>query len=285
LTDGNSSRTNNTDGTNTADRLANTEAVTKPILLELTEEAKQQEIVSSFVFDPETDNLSVELNHRYSKKKITSPIEFNWPKTIDTFAKELGRKKISQEHILMLCDVADNAADKILRLRLNRQAEKEKEEENNKLGSRARKLLRGYTFDRRGETEGQSNDALKASPNDSNDTNGILHNADRPAPQNIVSNEMDKATTLSKDESENNEANNGTPNDMNDANGILHNSVEVQNTNGVVGGSSDTTNPKLLPYVVRLGHSDRFACKYCSIRDDKWGMIKHYHAEGEGGRI
>jgi hypothetical protein len=139
LTDSNCSRTNDTDGTNTA---ADTTAVTKPILLELTEEAKQQEIVSSFVFDPETDNLSVELNHKYSKKKITSPIESNWPKTIDTFAKELGRKKISQEHILMLCDVADNAADKILRLRLNRQTEMEKEEENNeKLGSRARKLL------------------------------------------------------------------------------------------------------------------------------------------------
>jgi hypothetical protein len=110
--------------------------------LQLTDELKQQEIVASYVFDPETDNLSVELNHQCSKKKITSPIETNWPNTINTFAKELGRKKISQEHILMLCDVADNTAEKILKLRLNRQEEKEKEDENNeKIGSKSRRLL------------------------------------------------------------------------------------------------------------------------------------------------
>jgi hypothetical protein len=141
-------------------------------------------------------------------------------------------------------------------------------------------------FDRRGETEGQNND--EASKVSANYSNGILPNPDMPTPQNIASNDvskMDKPTTGSKDESENNEANNGTPNDTNDPNGILRNTVEptVQNTNGIISG--DTTNPDLPPYVYRLGHSDRFACKYCSIRDDKWGMIKHYHAEAEGGRI
>jgi hypothetical protein len=64
--------------------------------------------------------------------------------------------------------------------------------------------------------------------------------------------------------------------------GILHNLHEAahQNTNNDV--SRD--NPILPAYVYRLGHSDRFACKYCNIRDDKWGMIKHYHPEVEGGK-
>jgi hypothetical protein len=61
---------------------------------------------------------------------------------MDTFITQLKRKKISPEHITMLCDVADNAADKILKQRLNKQAEKEKEEENNqKRESKSRRLL------------------------------------------------------------------------------------------------------------------------------------------------
>jgi hypothetical protein len=140
LIDSDISSTNSTGGINSEDN--NTDGTSLPIQLELTEEVKQLGIVTSFAFDPETDNLSVELNHQCNNKKITSPIESKWPKTIDTFAKELGRKKIGQEHILMLCDVADNAAEKILKLRLNRQEEKEKEEVNNQnLESRSRKLL------------------------------------------------------------------------------------------------------------------------------------------------
>ena len=92
-------------------------------------------------------------------------------------------------------------------------------------------------FDRRGEIEGQNNDACKASPNDSNGMNGILHNSVEPTVQNIENNEI---------------------------------------------VSSNTTNPRLPLYVYRLGHSDRFACRLCNIRDDKWGMINHYHPEGEG---
>ena len=135
--------TDNADGNEgTSSVTKNTADINLPMQLELTEEVKQQEIVTRFVFDPETDNLSVELNHKCSKMKITSPIESNWPKTIDTFAKQLGRKKINQEHMMMLCDVVDNAAEEILKLRLNRHAKKEKEEENiDTLGSKSRKLL------------------------------------------------------------------------------------------------------------------------------------------------
>jgi hypothetical protein len=31
--------------------------------------------------------------------------------------------------------------------------------------------------------------------------------------------------------------------------------------------------------IYRLGHSDKWACKNCNIRDDKWYMIKH-HCKG-----
>jgi hypothetical protein len=131
--------TDNADGNEATNSVTkNTADTNLPMQLELTEEVKQQEIVTRFVFDPETDNLSVELNHKYDKKKITSPIESNWPKTIDTFAKELKRKKVSAEHVTILCDVADNAADKILRCRLNKRAESELEQNRN---ATSKKLL------------------------------------------------------------------------------------------------------------------------------------------------
>jgi site-specific recombinase XerC len=95
--------------------------------LELTDEVKQEQIVTSFVFDSETDNLSVRLNGKCGNKKITSPIESTWSKTIETFVTQLRRKKINQKHIIMLSDVADNAADRILKYRINRQVNKEKE--------------------------------------------------------------------------------------------------------------------------------------------------------------
>jgi ribosome biogenesis protein Tsr3 len=124
--EGNDSSTSDGDNVNTTDNV---------IQLELTDELKQQETVTAFIFNPETDNLSIALNHKYSERKIASPIECTWPKTIATLTKELQRKEISAEHITMLCDVADNAADKILKLRLNKEAQEEK------LGSKSRKLL------------------------------------------------------------------------------------------------------------------------------------------------
>lgn len=65
-----------------------------------------------------------------------------------------------------------------------------------------------------------------------------------------------------------------SPNDMNDV-------PQNTTTNDISGDTANhITNPKLAPYVFRLGSSDKFACKYCKITDDKWGMKQHYHAEG-----
>ncbi len=72
------------------------------IALELTDEVKEQQIVTSYVFDTEIDNQSIELNHKYSNKKITSPIESNWPKTMAIFIKELKRKKVDPDRITVL---------------------------------------------------------------------------------------------------------------------------------------------------------------------------------------
>jgi hypothetical protein len=33
--------------------------------------------------------------------------------------------------------------------------------------------------------------------------------------------------------------------------------------------------------IYRLGHSDRWACNSCKLRDDKWGMMKHYCRAGQ----
>src|SRR5947209_676277 len=106
--------------------------------LMLTEEIKREEIVSSYIFDKEIANLSLELNHKYSKKKITSPLESTWPKTMDTFIKELKRKRISADHISMICDVADNYGDTILKWRKN----EEPEPEQVKKESIAEKIIR-----------------------------------------------------------------------------------------------------------------------------------------------
>jgi hypothetical protein len=78
-------------------------------------------------------------------------------------------------------------------------------------------------------------------------------------------------------------------NDLNDTNGILNNpdDPEPQNTpcndisNEIV---NNITNPNLPAHVYRLGNSDIFACKSCNIRDDKWGMIEHYHPKEEGNQ-
>ena len=49
-------------------------------------------------------------------------------------------------------------------------------------------------------------------------------------------------------------------------------------------GPMSTVEPTLPSYVYRLGHSDKFACRQCRIRDDKWGMAKHFHAEDSNER-
>ena len=119
-----------------------------------------------------------------------------------------------------------------------------------------------------------------------NGTDGISHKPPENTGNKDVSSKIE-ANTRSKGENQNSDACHGTPNGMNGMNGILHNpdgpapqNISNDISNEIV-NNSNSTNPKLPPYVYRLGHSDRFACKLCNIRDDKWGMIKHYHPEGE----
>ena len=118
--------------------------------------------------------------------------------------------------------------------------------------------------------------------------NGILHKPPENTATNDVSSKIEKVNTRSKGETQNSDACNGNPNGMNDTNGILHKpgGPAPQNiTSNDVSNKKDkstTDNPKLPAYVYRLGHSDRFACNLCNIRDDKWGMIKHHHPEEEG---
>jgi hypothetical protein len=74
-----------------------------------------------------------------------------------------------------------------------------------------------------------------------------------------------------------------TSKSVNTTNAILHIPHEAAHENTDMSNEIDN-NPILPAYVYRLGHSDRFGCKYCIIRDDKWGMTKHYHPEVEGSK-
>jgi hypothetical protein len=49
---------------------------------------------------------------------------------------------------------------------------------------------------------------------------------------------------------------------------ILDNKRNIQD-------SIEKPTDKIPDSIYRLGHSDRWACKNCNMRDDKWGMIKH----------
>jgi hypothetical protein len=43
----------------------------------------------------------------------------------------------------------------------------------------------------------------------------------------------------------------------------------------VIEGSSAVEQHKVPDLIYRLGHSDKWTCKNCNIRDDKWCMLKH----------
>jgi len=114
------------------------------IQLELTPELQHEEIVQSYVYDTEMDSLYVELNSKYKKKVIISPIDSKWPKTIEIYTQELRRKSIETGHITMLCDCADDNAPKILKWRQNRKRQtlvEELDKEEQKKETAAQKLL------------------------------------------------------------------------------------------------------------------------------------------------
>jgi hypothetical protein len=62
-----------------------------------------------------TNSLVIELNHKYDKKTIISKIvKDDWTKTIEKFQGDMKRKGVSQEHITMITDVAENQYQYIL---------------------------------------------------------------------------------------------------------------------------------------------------------------------------
>lgn len=102
--------------------------------LELTEDLQREEIVTRYEYNLKTAHFVIELNHNYENKKISSPLGSSWPKTAESLEKELKRRGVKQEHIRMLCNVADNNAEDIL----GRIREVEEELENNKKTSKKR---------------------------------------------------------------------------------------------------------------------------------------------------
>lgn len=84
------------------------------IPLELTDRIQQEQMVTGYDFNTTICSLVLSLNHKYQDTVITTPVDLNWTKTIKIFAKELKRKNVNQDHITMICDVADINAVRIL---------------------------------------------------------------------------------------------------------------------------------------------------------------------------
>jgi hypothetical protein len=85
------------------------------ISLKLTNQLRQEQIVDHYIFNTEERCLTLLLNRKYQNISIYSPVDANWTRTIDTFARELKRKNVAENHITMITDVADNNAVKILK--------------------------------------------------------------------------------------------------------------------------------------------------------------------------
>jgi hypothetical protein len=85
------------------------------ITIELTEDLKEQEIVTNFIFDKRAKLLKLLLNHKYKKKTVISPVFQNdWLKTIQKLKGQMTSKGVTEDHVNMLCDIADNNYEKIL---------------------------------------------------------------------------------------------------------------------------------------------------------------------------
>jgi hypothetical protein len=79
------------------------------ITIELTEDLKEQEIVTNFVFDKRSNLLILSLNHKYKKKTVVSPVFQNdWLKTTQKFKDQMTSKGVTEDHADMLCDIVDN---------------------------------------------------------------------------------------------------------------------------------------------------------------------------------
>jgi hypothetical protein len=87
------------------------------ISLELSETLRQEEVVDRYEFNPRTQHITLELNHKYEGRTVISPlVKGDWPRTIDKLNKEMERKGIDEKHRTMICDVADDNAPRILEI-------------------------------------------------------------------------------------------------------------------------------------------------------------------------
>ncbi|NAL78052.1 hypothetical protein [Nitrososphaera sp. AFS] len=111
------------------------------IKLELTDKLKQEQVVSRYEYYLRTGNIVIQLNHKYDKKLITSPLESDWPKTIQTLEKQLKRRGVNPKLITMLTDSADNNAEVILG---NLQSIEEEIENNIKTGKEKKYYIQKY---------------------------------------------------------------------------------------------------------------------------------------------
>ncbi len=79
------------------------------IPLELSDDLKQEEIVTRFVKDKRTNSLILSLNHKYKQKNLVFTIpavnKIDWTSTMTKIIKSLKANGISLEHIVMLEDV------------------------------------------------------------------------------------------------------------------------------------------------------------------------------------
>ena len=86
--------------------------------LQLTDEIRNAQIITSFRKDKRTNNLVLWLNHVYKQKQIISPVYegSNWIETADTLVKKLKRSGVSDTHILLIEDVLNNNYEIVLGL-------------------------------------------------------------------------------------------------------------------------------------------------------------------------
>jgi len=83
--------------------------------LELTDEIKKEQIVTSFKKDIRNHSLLLTLNHVYGQKQIVSPVykgpkgpKTIWDKTLDTLVIKLKEVGVSAQHIDLIEDVLSN---------------------------------------------------------------------------------------------------------------------------------------------------------------------------------
>ncbi|MFZ0512857.1 MAG: hypothetical protein WAM14_14715 [Candidatus Nitrosopolaris sp.] len=72
------------------------------ITIELTEDLKEQEIVTNFIFDKRSKLLILSLNHKYKKKTVVSPVLQNdWLKTTQKFKDQMTAKGVTEDHAMI----------------------------------------------------------------------------------------------------------------------------------------------------------------------------------------